>query len=211
MPLSETRVIKHFRLFQQPDVNRIKTIISTSLTKKHHLTKFTLLRSSHYVPIKFFSSQKKEKVGSSFATLPVLYTSTKNPGRTSVALVSLEHILKAGIQSQSDHESKAKGGTFTQLPASSCSKCMAETRETFSQMAKREPWGIRALFVVLCQEHPRTPCNGRGDHRELQMFPAASLCSSSSTDSPFWQLCHRGLDGSKALSSQWSHTGVCSR
>lgn len=59
-----------------------------------------------------------------------------------MALVSLEHIFKAGIQSQFDPESKAKGGTFTQLPASCFSKCTAETCETFSQMAKRKPWGI---------------------------------------------------------------------
>lgn len=106
--------------------------------------------------------------------------STRNPGRTSIALVSLEQIFKAGIQSQSDHESKAKGGTFTQLPASSCSKCTAETRETFSQMIKRKPCGIKGLFVVLCLEHSRIPCNGRGDHRELQMFPAAQAVPSSS-------------------------------
>lgn len=50
-------------------------------------------------------------------------------------------------------------------------------------MAIRKPWGIKALFVVLCLEHLRILCNARGDHGELQMFPAASLCSSK--DSPF--------------------------
>lgn len=124
-------------------------------------------------------------------------------------LVSLERIFKAGIRSQSDHESEAKGGTFTQLPASSSSKCTAGTSLTSSQMAKRKPWGIKALLVVLCLEQPRIPCNGKGDHGELQMFPAAPLCSS--TGSPCWQLCHRGLDGSKAVRSQRSRAGVCSR
>lgn len=211
MPLSETRVIKYFSPFQQPDVNRIETIISTSLTKKHHWTKLALLRSPHNVPSRFsaYRQKKKLELSCSFATLPVLNISTRNPGRTSVALVSLECIFKAGIRSQSDHESEAKGGTFTQLPASSSSKCTAGTSLTSSQMAKRKPWGIKALFVVLCLEQLRIPCNGKGDHGELQMFPAAPLCSS--TGSPCWQLFHRGLDGSKAVRSQRSRAGVCHR
>lgn len=87
MPLSETRVIKHCSPFQQPDVNRIETIISTSLTKKHHWTKLALLRSSHNVPSRFSAYRQKKKLELSchFATLPVLNISTRNPGRTSVA------------------------------------------------------------------------------------------------------------------------------
>lgn len=104
---------------------------------------------------------------------------------------------------------RQRGGTLTQLPASSSSKCTAGTSLTSSQMAKRKPWGIKALFVVLCLEQPRIPCNGKGDRGELQMFPAAPLCSS--TGSPCWQLCHRGLDGSKAVRSQRSRAGVCRR
>lgn len=45
-----------------------------------------------------------------------------------------------------------------------------------SQIAKRKPWGIKALFVAaLCLEHLRFLRIGRGDHGELQMSPAASL------------------------------------
>lgn len=73
-------------------------------------------------------------------------------------------------------------------------------------MAKRKPEGIKALFVAVpCLEHLRFAHNGRGDSGDLQMLPAASLCSCKS--SPFWQLltrqlCHRGLDSTEALRSQ---------
>lgn len=62
-----------------------------------------------------------------------------------MALVSLEHISKAGTQSQSHHESKEKRGTIMQLPESSCSKCSAETCET-SQTAKEKTLGDQGII-----------------------------------------------------------------
>jgi len=88
---------------------------------------------------------------------------------------------------------------------------MAETCKIISQMAKSKPWGIKSLYVVLCLEHLRLPCNGRGDHGELQMFSAVSLCSSKGScfwQLPTWQLCHRSLDETKALRWQLSYAGV---
>lgn len=61
------------------------------------------------------------------ASLPVLYISTRNPGRTSMVLVCLKRISKERIQSQSDHESETKGETVIQLTECFCFKCMAET------------------------------------------------------------------------------------
>lgn len=60
-PLSETRVIKYFSSFQQPDVNRIETIISTSLTKKAPLNKSCLAQELTQCSIKFFSLETEEK------------------------------------------------------------------------------------------------------------------------------------------------------
>lgn len=62
--LPKTRVIEHFGPFQQTDLNRIKTISSTSLTKKHDGTKLSLLRSrsSHNVPSGFSAYWQKMRL-----------------------------------------------------------------------------------------------------------------------------------------------------
>lgn len=62
MPLSETKVIKHFSPSEQPDVNRIKSIIDTSLTKKAPRNKACLAQELTQCSIKFFSLTEEKTV-----------------------------------------------------------------------------------------------------------------------------------------------------
>lgn len=93
VPLSETRVIKHFSPFQQPDVNCFKTIISTSLTKKYLCTKLVLLRDSDNVPSSFLASRQKKMLGlsPSLCNSPSPLHLHQESGQD---LVSVENFLK---------------------------------------------------------------------------------------------------------------------